>query len=113
MGVVGAARDGMIGGKRDDAIGGGRDGAVGGERDGIIGGACGIGRWAGHYRGDGVSGGCSRRGRSFLAGMGIISGFRKLSLYDSSHLTAEAPAGKLEPGLLNFNTHKDCSWHVR
>jgi hypothetical protein len=37
----------------------------------------------------------------------------KLSLSDSSHLTAEAPAGKLELRLLNFNTHKDCSWHVR
>ena len=52
-------------------------------------------------------------GESFRAGMGIIRDSKKLSLSDSSHLTAEAPAGKLEPGLLNFNTHKDCSWHVR
>jgi hypothetical protein len=67
-------------------------------------------------RGPGVRGGgtwSGTRGGSFLAGMGIIRDSKKLSLYDSSHLTAEAPAGKLEPGLLNFNTHKDCSWHVR
>jgi hypothetical protein len=51
--------------------------------------------------------------RRFRVGTGIIRDSEKLSLYDSSHLTAEAPAGKLEPGLLNFNTHKDCSWHVR
>src|SRR5579872_1556725 len=44
---------------------------------------------------------------------GIIGGSAKLSLSDSSHLTAEAPAGKLGAELLNFNTHKDCSWHVR
>ena len=57
--------------------------------------------------------GGTARGGSFLAGTGIIRDSEKLSLYDSSHLTAEAPAGKLEPELLNFNTHKDCSWHVR
>jgi hypothetical protein len=61
----------------------------------------------------GLAGDATGQGGSFLAGTGIISGFKKLSLYDSSHLTADAPAGKLEPGLLNFNTHKDCSWHVR
>jgi hypothetical protein len=45
---------------------------------------------------------------------GIIWAFEKLSLYGSSDLTAEAPAGKLERrSLNNFNTHKDCSWHVR
>jgi len=61
----------------------------------------------------GERGAAAGQGGSFLAGMGIISGSEKLSLYDSSHLTAEAPAGKLEPELLNFNTNKDCSWHVR
>jgi hypothetical protein len=49
----------------------------------------------------------------YSGGAGIIRDPEKLSLYDSSHLTAKAAAGKLEPGLLNFNTHKDCSWHVR
>jgi len=44
---------------------------------------------------------------------GMTEDLLKLSLSDSSHLTAEALAGKLEPILLNFNTHKDCSWHVR
>ncbi len=57
--------------------------------------------------------GAAATGREFLAGTGIIPGSKKLSLSDSSHLTAEVPAGKLEPELLNFNTHKDCSWHVR
>jgi hypothetical protein len=50
---------------------------------------------------------------SFSSRAGIIPAAAKLSLCDSSHLTAEAPAGKLERGLLNFNTNKDCSWHVR
>ena len=54
----------------------------------------------------------------FLSPAGIFLDSAKLSLYDSSHLTAVAPAGKLEPELVNFihtqlHTHKDCSWHVR
>lgn len=54
----------------------------------------------------------------FLSSAGIFLDSAKLSLYDSSHLTAVAPAGKLEPELVNFvhtqlHTHKDCSWHVR
>ena len=56
-------------------------------------------------------GACWARGK-FPVRMGIIRDSAKLSQYDSSHLTAVAPAGKLEPELLNF-THKDCSWHVR
>ena len=49
-------------------------------------------------------GGISRRRRDFLPRAGIFLGSAKLSLYDSSHLTAVAPAGKLEPEQLNF-TH--------
>src|SRR5581483_11370192 len=37
------------------------------------------------------------------AGAGMKPGSAKLSLSDSSHLTARGPAGKLERGLLNFN----------
>ena len=64
------------------------------------------------------AGGFSQCRRDFLARAGIFLDSAKLSLYDSSHLTAAAPAGKLEPELLNFihtqlHTHKDCSWHVR
>lgn len=44
---------------------------------------------------------------------GMIRAAGKLSLTDSSHLTGGLVAGKLEPGKLNFNTHKDCSWLVR
>jgi hypothetical protein len=56
-------------------------------------------------------------GAGFWGRAGIIGDSGKLSLYDSSHLTAVVPAGKLEPELLNF-THiqyqaRDCSWHVR
>jgi len=63
-------------------------------------------------------GGVSRCGRVFFPRPGIFLDSAKLSLYDSSHLTAVAPAGKLEPELVNFihtqlHTHKDCSWHVR
>jgi len=64
------------------------------------------------------AGGFSQCRRDFLAQAGIFLDSAKLSLYDSSHLTAAASAGKLEPELLNFihtqlHTHKDCSWHVR
>ena len=51
--------------------------------------------------------------RRIFPAAGMTGHLLKLSLSDSSHLTAEALAGKLEPILLNFNTHKDCSWHVR
>ena len=65
-----------------------------------------------------IIGGHRRERESSLPWAGIFSTSAKLSLYDSSHLTAVAPAGKLEPELLNFihtqlHTHKDCSWHVR
>ena len=52
--------------------------------------------------------GARRGGRKFggaggiSGGAGIIGDSGKLSLYDSSHLTAVVPAGKLGPGLLNF-----------
>ena len=56
-------------------------------------------------------------GGGFRGEAGIIGDSGKLSLYDSSHLTAVVPAGKLEPELLNFiHTQyqaRDCSWHVR
>ena len=66
--------------------------------------------------------GARRGGRKFggaggISGrVGIIGDSGKLSLYDSSHLTAVVPAGKLGPGLLNFTLiiqARDCSWHVR
>src|SRR5579871_3451768 len=80
-------------------------------------GACGTSGTGAVAPGGGIGGaGAGSAGRfpaEFPAEMGIIGGSAKLSLSDSSHLTAEAPAGKLGPGLLNFNTHKDCSWHVR
>src|SRR4029077_2569800 len=69
--------------------------------------------------GPGLRGGAAGRGAGggFRARAGIIGDSGKLSLYDSSHLTAVVPAGKLEPELLNFiHTQyqaRDCSWHVR
>src|SRR5271157_23916 len=57
--------------------------------------------------------GISRGGRDFQAWAGIFPDSAKLSLYDSSHLTAIATAGKLEPRTTQLHTHKDCSWHVR
>jgi len=82
-----------------------------------------LGRDAGAGRRDAGAEGISRCRQDFAvqagfpcrAGIFLDSG--KLSLYDSSHLTAVTPAGKLEPELLNFThtqlTHRDCSWHVR
>jgi len=81
----------------------------------MIKGCAGVNRRAGRALIAGLGGayGTAGCGESFPAGTGIIRGSEKLSLSDSSHLTAEVPAGKLGHGLLNFNTHKDCSWHVR
>jgi hypothetical protein len=64
----------------------------------------------------GRGGGGTRGGAEIRGGAGIIGDSGKLSLYDSSHLTAVVPAGKLEPELLNFTLiiqARDCSWHVR
>src|SRR5690242_21541490 len=61
----------------------------------------GRGPWAGR--------GSRRGGVEISGGAGIIGDSGKLSLSDSSHLTAVVPAGKLEPELLNFtfiNTSK-------
>jgi hypothetical protein len=60
--------------------------------------------------------GCERRdgrGRKILPAAGMIRVSEKLSLHDSSHLTAGLASGRLEPGRLNFTHYKDCSWHVR
>jgi hypothetical protein len=69
------------------------------------------------WRGEGRSGTRGGGGAEIRGGAGIIGDSGKLSLYDSSHLTAVVPAGKLEPELLNFiHTQyqaRDCSWHVR
>ena len=114
-------RGGRVAGVRVVSLGASlcRDG-----RDGVGPAGRGVGR-DGAEPGDGA-GSVGREGRGwgpagtgtgFWAWAGINGDSGKLSLYDSSHLTAVVPAGKLEPEQLNF-THtqyqaRDCSWHVR
>jgi hypothetical protein len=56
-------------------------------------------------------------GRTGRGAVGMNPDSAKLSLHDSSHLTAVVPAGKLGPEITNFritsHTTRDCSWHVR